>query len=675
MRTRGTCWLVWVAFFLQIAGCGVGDEEESAAQENIDAEDVGVVTPDAVGDDVDEADAAEDADDGDIGGSEEPEQPGAAEIAFPTEEFVIGVSDPQRPEAEVIDLEGAPMEGAHIGWTSADESILEITSGGFALGHEPGQTELTATHGELEAKWPARVTGATLASVEIVPVDATVVVGWELPYLINLYDDDGGEIDDDLVVDWSTTDEAIATIDDSGVAHAHAAGEVEVVATVEDVEDRTTLTVLDAEVEAIEIVPSNPQSIERGEELQLEVNAFDLDGEPLESPVVEWWSSDSEVVSVDEVGLVEGVGVGEATVTAQLGELEASVEIRVIFSVQHVATGDGFGCAVAAQRLNCWGKNSEGQLGDGTFEPGEEPTAADFDGDIDVLSLGADHGCLIDGDGEVWCWGKNDSGQLGRPAGDSEATPVALEAGLEFHSVSAGAAHSCGVTVDNEVYCWGANEDFQLGHTGPSTHEPTEVGSPSDGPVGFRRVAAGGSHSCAIGVDDTGYCWGANQRGQLGGEIDDDKSAQPRTVIGGYTFSTISAGRDFTCGTAASGPPVCWGANDRGQLGNGGKVDQDVPLTLDLQPGESLSTIVAGAEHACGLAAGGSTRCWGAAGDGRLGISTSDDVTSPQPTDGDESFSRISAGGAFNCGRTPGHEVLCWGAEPAEGATMEEVDL
>ena len=595
----------------------------------------------------------------------------ATEIVFPTDEFVIETGSPMGPEAQVLDQEGAVMEGAVISWESQDPSILEITSGGLALGHEIGETELVASHDGVQAQWPARVVGALVANITVVPSESTVVEGWRLPYTANLYDASNNSIDDDRSIAWSTTDETVATMDDAGYAQAHSAGEVEIVATVDGIEGRAELTVLDAEVESMEISPASPSPIYRGETVQLDAIAYDLDGDPLGGQAAQWSSSDESVATVDESGLVTGVAMGEAQISAEIDEFDDSVDINVIFSIREIGAGDGFGCAVTGHELYCWGDNDDGQLGDGTFDGREEALPADFTGDIDGLSLGASHGCLIDGGGEVWCWGANDSGQTGQPAGEPEPTPVALGAGLTFESISAGLAHSCGVTDDEQVYCWGDNSNLQLGNTGGSTEEPVAVSASVD----FIEVVAGDGHTCAIGTDDTGYCWGDNQRSQLGGGTEADQLHTPTQVIGGYSFNSMSAGAQFTCGTAASGPPVCWGANDRGQLGNGNTVDQDVPLTLDLQSGESLSTIAAGAEHACGLASGGSLRCWGAPGDGRLGMDATDDVTSPQSTDIDRAFSHITMGHSHGCGRTADHEVFCWGGAPAQGASEVEVDL
>ena len=600
---------------------------------------------------------------------DDPSEP--AEIVFPEAEFVILQGSPTRPEAQVLDGNGEVMEGVNIDWASADPSIIEVSSGGFALGIEIGTTELIATAGSLEERWPARVVGEAVASVELVPASATISIGWELPYMVNLRDQWNSTITDERHVEWSTTDTALATIDANGVVEAHAAGELEVIAVVEGIEARADLTILDVDVESIAITPSSPAPMERGSTLQLSVTAYGTGGEVLENQGAQWSSDDEDVATVDTLGRVHAVGVGQTTVTAAVGELEDTVDIEVYFLIHQVAAGGGFSCALAGAQILCWGANDRGQLGDGTFDDSADPVVVDYSGAVEALSLGEDHACLLDGDGEVWCWGANDDGQLGQSSGDESATPQPLGVSIDFEKISAGKDHTCALATGGQAYCWGANNSSQSGHAGASTHQPTAVA----GGHTFQAVSAGGRHTCGIAANDNAYCWGANDRGQLGGSTSADQSSTPQFVDGGYSFGSISAGGDHTCGRSTSGPPVCWGANDRGQLGVGSTADQDIPLTLALQPGEGLTVIASGAEHACGLVSGGSPRCWGAHDDGRLGTTDNEDATAPQPTDGDHLFTRIAVGAAHACGRTADHQVLCWGADPAAGATPTVIDL
>jgi predicted Zn-dependent protease len=65
--------------------------------------------------------------------------------------------------------------------------------------------------------------------------------------------------------------------------------------------------------------------------------------------------------------------------------------------------------------LWCWGRNQEGQLGDGTMEDRLVPTQVGTDADWVSVALGDFHTCGIRNDGSrktLWCWGVNRNGQL-----------------------------------------------------------------------------------------------------------------------------------------------------------------------------------------------------------------------------------------------------------------------
>ncbi len=598
-----------------------------------------------------------------------------AQIVFPTESFVIVENEPVEPTAEVLDGNGAVIEDAFISWESADPSIIHISSGGFALGENPGTTELIATSGDITAHWPAEVVATLIGEVTVIPAEAHLLVGGTISYGVLIEDHHGFPVDDGRPVSWSTTDDSVATIDDQGVATGVGTGSVEVIAVVDDVEARADLTVTDAEVASVAVTPGHPGAIPQGGQLQLQATAYDIEGTPLEGQAAQWSSLDPGVATVSDQGLVVGISQGETTITAEIDGHEDSVDVEVTFEVQSVASGDGFSCAIATNRLFCWGANDRGQLADGSTSARPEAETADFSHSVAQISLGASHGCLIDDDGRVWCWGDNAHGQVGQQAGGFESVPRLVDSDREFRQVAAGHRHSCAVAEGDDIYCWGANDRGQLGSSTGSTHQPRQVMADPD----FVFVTAGESHTCAIGSDAdagleaTAYCWGDNSRQQLGGGTTSSSSNSPSVVIGGNQFNTISAGADFTCGIHPSGPPACWGANDRGQLGSTDTTDHAVPRSLALQPGQSLNFITSGSHHSCGNIPGEGPHCWGAYEDGRLGTSTGEDALQPVAIDGDEDFPEIAAGEAHVCGRTPDHHVLCWGGAPADGAQLTQV--
>jgi bacillolysin len=87
-------------------------------------------------------------------------------------------------------------------------------------------------------------------------------------------------------------------------------------------------------------------------------------------------------------------------------------------------------CAVSATNiLSCWGANTAGQLGDGTIAAKTRAVAlkttyAATTGTITGVSSGGKQTCLSNTMGEVWCWGRNSNGQLGNDSTLSSLAPV-----------------------------------------------------------------------------------------------------------------------------------------------------------------------------------------------------------------------------------------------------------
>lgn len=200
-------------------------------------------------------------------------------------------------------------------------------------------------------------------------------------------------------------------------------------------------------------------------------------------------------------------------------------------------------------------------------------------------------------------------------------------------------------------------------------------------------VASFGAHTCELVPDGTVRCWGENNRGQLGDGTTTHRSHPVAVVLPDGAPLThvvaITVGSDHTCallgaGASLAGSVRCWGANNRGQLGDGTTTNRLNPVDVLAEgtrgsatetPLTAVTAISAGGQHTCAVLMSGEARCWGANDLGQLGRGFVNFVANPNPVA--VSFAvvtfatRITTGFDHSCATvtTSGDDDLyCWGA-------------
>jgi alpha-tubulin suppressor-like RCC1 family protein len=140
------------------------------------------------------------------------------------------------------------------------------------------------------------------------------------------------------------------------------------------------------------------------------------------------------------------------------------------------ASGQATVCASTLDAAYCWGKNSDGEIGDGTKENRNVPTAVTgLPGGAQMAPAGS-HTCARLVSAAVFCWGK--AGQLGTGNAQASLTPVEVTGGIKFAAIFSGRDHTCGLTDDGprQAFCWGFNTRGQLGDGSRTTRlAPTLV--------------------------------------------------------------------------------------------------------------------------------------------------------------------------------------------------------
>lgn len=353
------------------------------------------------------------------------------------------------------------------------------------------------------------------------------------------------------------------------------------------------------------------------------------------------------------------------TAPTTAGPPEETVAAATTLAFVQVTQGITHSCGVTADdRAYCWGDNYFGQLGDGTTITRTRPRAVAGGLRFQAVSAGIHFTCGLTTEDRAYCWGDNLYGTLG-DGNTNEASspvPVAVAGTRRYRQLKAGEDHVCAVTLADVTFCWGSNGNGQLGVvlTGfQQSYVPLKVGT---GGVAFRRVYAGGSHTCALTAEGVAYCWGNNRDGQLG-DGTRDTTVVPVRVSGSRTWSQLSTGTSHTCGVS-NAKAYCWGSNLSGGLGDGTTVARTTPTAVS--GGLSFKGVSASFLYTCGITSTNKAYCWGHNSFGQLGDGTfgyRNYRLVPTKVLGGYSFKAI--GGmtvsAHTCAVTPDDRAYCWG--------------
>jgi uncharacterized repeat protein (TIGR02543 family) len=295
--------------------------------------------------------------------------------------------------------------------------------------------------------------------------------------------------------------------------------------------------------------------------------------------------------------LGDGTLVNKSTpidITSQFNLIQDESIIEIFSGGSHIVG------ITSSGRLFTWGKNSSGQLGDGTLI--NKSTPIDITSQLNLIqdesiieiSLGDDHSAVLTSNGRMFTWGYNAYGQIGNNTFIVQLTPTEITDkfylidGDMIIKISMGGSFSSALSLNGRLFTWGNNFYGMLGNgTANDSALPNEIMSSFTlNPLEIiTNISLGAYHSAAITSEGRIFTWGLNNTGQLGDGTDVNtpipKDITSQFILSsGDIFTDISLGGTHTSVLTLEGQVFVWGNNDRGQIGDGTQINRLIPTKL-----------------------------------------------------------------------------------------------
>lgn len=283
--------------------------------------------------------------------------PETLRIIEPEETFFV--SGRYELMAEYTDDTGEPAD-AEILWESSNENVLQI-EGNEAIGITDGQVFINASVGNLSETLLVNVE----VSRELFQISNFVEilqVGTAFTFQATYMDESGTLVE--INPNWSSSDEAIATVSNSGEVEGVAEGTVTITASTGSITDQITVELtndpimIDPEIR----ITSFSMFLSQGDNFLFQAIYFGENGQPDPDATIQWSSSNTDVLTIDNSGMATAQSGGIATVSASFGSVNASVEVMVEGSDETIRTGTLMGTGYNISGDFTLSVNSDGDL-------------------------------------------------------------------------------------------------------------------------------------------------------------------------------------------------------------------------------------------------------------------------------------------------------------------------
>lgn len=259
-------------------------------------------------------------------GPSEPQIPATINVS-PSSAELSSLGETLQLSATVLDQNGQTIAGATVSWASSDAAVATVDAAGVVTSVQNGDATVTATSGS--ATGTATLTVAQRAARVTVSPSAAMFesIGDTVRLTAEAADANGNAVRDPSL-NWTSEDEAVATVDEGGLVTAAGNGNANITASSGNARGSAAIAVSQVIV-AMDVLPAATTLFSLGDTLRLVAAGTDANGHGVAGLDVTWISEHDAVASVDADGLVTALRTGSTDVFAESGEYRDSAGVTV----------------------------------------------------------------------------------------------------------------------------------------------------------------------------------------------------------------------------------------------------------------------------------------------------------------------------------------------------------
>lgn len=204
-------------------------------------------------------------------------------------------------------------------WETSQSSVATVDASGTVTGVSEGSVTITATCGSVSATASIMVEKVTPNEIYIDYSDVNLLVGQtqKLTAMTNLGAAENAQ--------WSSNDNSVATVSESGLVTAIAMGTAVITVTSNNLTATCNVNVADVPVDSI-IFAQNYIDINVAEVYQLTATILP---DNATNPTITWTSDNADIAKVDASGNIMGIAPGATVISATSGSAIATCNVAV----------------------------------------------------------------------------------------------------------------------------------------------------------------------------------------------------------------------------------------------------------------------------------------------------------------------------------------------------------